>query len=95
MQQFDRVETVVVEEQAAEPPSTLRAAECAPSDVSANTVGVAHALASGKELQHTSKTVQWNDWRWQVRKRVMALDQVAAYVPCLGGRGEMPKVTEK
>lgn len=95
MQQFDRVETVVVEEQAAEPPSTLRAAECAPSDVSANTVGVAHPLASGKELQHTSKTVQWNDWRWQVRNRVRSLDQLAAYVPSLSGRGELQKVIEK
>ena len=95
MQQFDRVETVVTEEQAAEPPSTLRAAECAPSDVSTNTVGVAHPPACGKELQHTSKTAQWNDWRWQVRNRVRSLDQLAAYVPSLSGRGELQKVIEK
>ncbi len=95
MQQFDRVETVVAEDQAAEPPSTLRAAECAPSEVPITEVGSAHPTASGKEQQHTSKTVQWNDWRWQVRNRVRSLEQLAAYVPSLSGRAELQKVIDK
>lgn len=91
MQQFDRVETVVAEDQAAEPPSTLRAAEGAPSE-SIKKVGMPHP--SG-EQQFTSKTIQWNDWRWQVRNRVRSLGQLAAYVPSLSGRAELQKVIDK
>lgn len=84
MQQIDRVETVVTEEQAAEPPSTLRAADRTPS-----------VSPSPKELQPTLKTNQWNDWRWQVRNRVRSLEQLSAYVPSLNGRAELQKVIDK
>ena len=89
MQQFERVENGVAEEQASEPPSTLRVAVCAPSDESTRRLGT---FGPSGENQHTLHTHPWNDWRWQVRHRIRTLEQLADYVPSLNASAELAKV---
>ena len=84
MQQIDRVETEVIEDQAAEPPSTLRTSAQTPSE-----------CPPPEEFRPSLKVDQWNDWRWQVRNRVRSLEQLVAYVPSLRDRAETQKVIDK
>ena len=83
MQQHDLSLAVeLTEEQASEPPSTLRAGSD-PSSTKPQTDSL------------TKKLSQGNDWKWQVRNRIRTLDQLAKYVPSLSGRGDLQKVIEK
>ena len=84
MHQFDRVETEVTEDQAAEPPSTLR-----------TSVAQTPSVCPTPPQEHPLKIDQWNDWRWQVRNRVRTLEQLVAYVPSLKGRAEIQNVIDK
>jgi lysine 2,3-aminomutase len=38
---------------------------------------------------------RWNDWRWQMSRRIRTLSQLAAYFPTLKGQTELDKVAQK
>lgn len=80
-QQIQPVVPELTEEQASEPPSTLRAVQT-PS-----------ACQENEPL--CKKLSQWNDWKWQIRNRIRSLDQLARYVPSLSGRAELQNVIAK
>jgi lysine 2,3-aminomutase len=80
-QDIQPVTPELTEEQASEPPSSMRAAQ-APSSCQDN-----EPLCK--------KLSQWNDWRWQIRNRIRSLDQLARYVPSLSGHNELQKVIAK
>ncbi|MCE5187497.1 MAG: KamA family radical SAM protein [Planctomycetaceae bacterium] len=79
-QEIQPVTPAVTEEQASEPPSTMRAAQ---------------TPSSCQDEPLCKKLSQWNDWRWQIRNRIRSLDQLARYVPSLSGRSELQKVIAK
>jgi lysine 2,3-aminomutase len=70
------------EEQAAEPPSTLRADE--PPSLSV-------LESAGK----SKAAIQWSDWRWQIRNRIRTLEQLSGYLPGLSGRADLMAVIAK
>jgi lysine 2,3-aminomutase len=70
------------EEQASEPPSTLRADE-PPS------------LPVQESVSKPKASIQWNDWRWQIRNRIRTLEQLSGYLPGLSGRADLKAVIAK
>lgn len=74
----------VTEEQASEPPSTMRSVQQPSSPQTEN-----------ENEPLCKKLSQWTDWRWQIRNRIRSLEQLSKYMPSLSKRGELQKVIEK